>query len=228
MPPRVSQLTPRKAPKQRRSRQTVEAILTATARVLVQDGYAKTSTNRVAKVAGVSIGSLYQYFPSKEALVLALVNQHCEQMLNLLVESGSSMLDEPLDVAVRTYVRAMLAAHAVDPTLHRVLVTQALHLGLDVIAGMEKTARTVVQTYLDHRRSDILVADTELAAFVLVSAVEAVTHNAVINQPQHLRSRALEDEICALILRYLQGGDVSVRASLSGATPPLAALAGSR
>jgi AcrR family transcriptional regulator len=212
MPPRA-QLIPRKSPKQRRSRVTVEAILTATSRVLVQDGYAKTSTNRVAKVAGVSIGSLYQYFPSKEALVLALVNRHCEQMLNLLIESGPSMLEAPLDVAIRTYVRTMLAAHSVDPALHRVLVTQALHLGLDVIAGMEKTAREVVQSYLEHRKDDIMVMDTELAAFVLVTAVEAVTHNAVVNQPHHLRSGALEDEICALILRYLQGGDASARAS---------------
>ena len=52
---------------------TVEAILDATARVLVREGYARTSTNRVAAVAGVSIGSLYQYFPNKESLVAALV-----------------------------------------------------------------------------------------------------------------------------------------------------------
>lgn len=63
---------PRKLPKQERSRVTVEAILDATALVLVREGYDRASTKRVAGVAGVSIGSLYQYFPNKESLVAAL------------------------------------------------------------------------------------------------------------------------------------------------------------
>ena len=104
---------PRKRPKQRRSQITVDAILEATARVLVHEGYEKASTNRIAKVAGVSIGSLYQYFPSKESLVLALIEHHCEDMLKLLVESSVKLASAPLDQAIRTYVKAMLAAHDV-------------------------------------------------------------------------------------------------------------------
>ena len=64
---------PRKKPKQERSQATVDAILVATARVLCETGYDRASTNRIALAAGVSVGSLYQYFPSKEALVAALV-----------------------------------------------------------------------------------------------------------------------------------------------------------
>mgnify|MGYP003597153915 FL=1 len=67
---------PRKEPKQSRARVTVEAILEATAHILTEGGYDALTTNHVAKRAGVSIGSLYQYYPSKEALVGELMDRH--------------------------------------------------------------------------------------------------------------------------------------------------------
>ena len=66
--------TRRRKPIQARSQSTVDAILTAAARVLVERGYAKTTTNHVAQVAGVSIGSLYQYFRNKDELIMAVIN----------------------------------------------------------------------------------------------------------------------------------------------------------
>ena len=200
---RAAQLQPRKRPKQRRSIETVEAIVEATARVLIKEGYEKASTNRIAKVAGVSIGSLYQYFPSKESLMLALVERHSNQMLTLLAESSVALASAPLEVAIRTYVRAMLDAHAVDPDLHRVLVTQVMHLGLDCINEMQAKARTIVSAYLANHRDEIVVDNLDMAAFMLVSAVEAITHRAVLEDPEALKSKGLEDEICNLVVRYL-------------------------
>ena len=72
--------TPRKRPRQERSRATVETVLEATARVLVKHGFDGLTTNLVAETAGVSIGSLYQYFPNKAALVGALIEKHIEEM----------------------------------------------------------------------------------------------------------------------------------------------------
>src|SRR5262249_7474993 len=71
----------RKLPVQERSRVTVEALLEATARILVKEGFDAASTNRIAAVAGVSVGSLYQYFPSKESLVAALIDRHNQQIM---------------------------------------------------------------------------------------------------------------------------------------------------
>ena len=73
---RKPQTNPRKSASQKRSRLTVDALLEATTRVLVKEGYDKATTNRIAAVAGVSIGSLYQYFPGKEALVAAVIERH--------------------------------------------------------------------------------------------------------------------------------------------------------
>ena len=77
---RNTQTIARKIASQERSRATVEAILEATARILIREGFDKASTNRVAEVAGVSVGSLYQYFPSKDALVAALIARHGEDI----------------------------------------------------------------------------------------------------------------------------------------------------
>ena len=76
--------TPRKSASQERSRITIDTILEATARVLMKDGYDRASTNRIAAAAGVSIGSLYQYFPSKEALVAAVSERHSREVLQLM------------------------------------------------------------------------------------------------------------------------------------------------
>ena len=76
--------SPRKSASQERSRLTVNALLEATTRVLVKEGYDRASTNKIAAVAGVSIGSLYQYFPSKEALVAAVSERHSHEVLQLI------------------------------------------------------------------------------------------------------------------------------------------------
>src|SRR5579859_5011283 len=75
---------PRKHAAQDRSRATVDALVEATARILVRDGFDRASTNRIAAEAGVSIGSLYQYFPSKEALVAAVIDRHNQATMRLV------------------------------------------------------------------------------------------------------------------------------------------------
>src|SRR5919112_656444 len=113
--PRATSMFPRKSATQERSRATVEALLEATARVLTRDGYDRASTNRIAAVAGVSVGSLYQYFPNKEALVAALVARHNREMLDLLREALKEVASLDLATAIAKLVRAAVDAHRVDP-----------------------------------------------------------------------------------------------------------------
>src|ERR1700722_11945035 len=74
---------PRKHAAQQRSRATVDALVEATARILVKEGFDKASTNRIAEKAGVSVGSLYQYYPSKEALVAAVMERHSQELIQV-------------------------------------------------------------------------------------------------------------------------------------------------
>src|SRR5258708_5826245 len=106
---------PRKKATQTRAHATVDAILRATAHILVRDGYDGASTNKIALKAGVSIGSLYQYFPGKEALVAALLDQHMEQMAGVIRVELPRLAALPLERAAEETVRLMVAAHSVDP-----------------------------------------------------------------------------------------------------------------
>src|SRR5262249_27895123 len=111
----------RKSASQPRSRATVDALLEAAAPILIKPSYDRASTNRIAHVAGVSIGSLYQYFPSKEALVAALIDRHKQQMMQLLRDALIKVAMLPVEAAARELVKVMMDAHQVDPKLHRVL-----------------------------------------------------------------------------------------------------------
>lgn len=195
---------PRKRPKQARSREMVETILEATARVLVHEGYDGTTTNRVAEVAGVSVGSLYQYFPNKDSLVAELMRRHVEQMEGVFGERLEELKDAPLDVAVRALVEVAIRVHAVDPELHRVFLERVPRMaGLDTVRAAESRIEEGLRAFLERRRVEVAPVDPGLAAFVVFRAVESATHAAVLDRPRHLEGGRLVNELTALVLGYL-------------------------
>src|SRR5215470_7076930 len=105
-------------PLQRRARETVDVILRATSQILSREGLARVTTNRVAERAGVSIGSLYQYFPNKEALVAEVRRRYNEAFRERLIGLVGIVAALPLEQAVEHCVRALIAIHAEDPGLH--------------------------------------------------------------------------------------------------------------
>jgi AcrR family transcriptional regulator len=155
--------------------------------------------------AGVSVGSLYQYFPSKEALVAALVERHVEQMTSLVTGKLAEVSTAPLDVAVRTMIDSMFAAHAVDPKLHKVLIEQVPRIGkLERIVGVEREVEVLVAAFLEARRGELRRSRLEAAAFVVCNLVEAVTHAAVLAELRDPRRSEVAAELTDMILRYLQ------------------------
>jgi len=198
---------PRKAASQERSRATVDALLAATARILVREGYDRASTNKIAEAAGVSVGSLYQYFPSKEALVAAVLEQHMAEMMAVVRASLVEVVGLPLEEAARELVRVMIEAHRVEPKLHRVLVEQIPRVGsLERVEEVDREARVLVRAYLEAHRDDIAVADLEFAAWMAVMTVESLTHVAVLRRPELLAEARFVDEVASLVVRYLRGG----------------------
>jgi AcrR family transcriptional regulator len=199
---------PRKSASQALSRQTLDALLEATARVLIKEGYDKTSTNKIAAVAGVSIGSLYQYFPSKEALVAAVIDLHMHEMFRVVRDALVKVATRPIEVAARELVSVMIEAHRINPKLHRILVEQTPRTGqLENVEAVEREAYGLVRAYLEAHRDELDVADTNLAAFVCVTAVEALTHAAVVRPSERLtdgQAATLVDDVTRLVVRYLQ------------------------
>lgn len=199
--------SPRKKPTQARAQHTVDAILRATAHILRTAGWDACNTNAVAKRAGVSIGSLYQYFPSKEALVAALAEEHATQGLGVLMEAVTAAPQQTLSFEglVRHYIRAMVAIHAVDPKLHRVLVEQVPRLkgGFDVVRRVSQQSAVLVRAWLETQRKHIRAVDLDVATFMLVTAVESVAHLQVLDRPAQLDQEALVEELSQLVLGYL-------------------------
>ncbi|MGO8921262.1 MAG: TetR/AcrR family transcriptional regulator [Stellaceae bacterium] len=180
----------------------------ATARVLVKEGYDRASTNKIAAVAGVSIGSLYQYFPSKEALVAAVIDRHTQELSQVFRNALLKVAARPIEVAARELVAAAIDGHRVDPKLHRVLAEEVPRTGrLENIEAVERNARAFVRGYLEAHRSEIDIADLDLAAFIVVTTVEALTHSAVLRRPDILadeKAGEFVDEVTRLVLRYLR------------------------
>lgn len=205
---RTRDLKPRRSPLQERSQLTVSAILEAAAQVFAQHGYAAGTTNRIADRAGVSIGTLYQYFPNKDAILLALARQHLAEGAALLrghverLQAGC-----PLDEVLGEVVEAMVALHASAPQLHRVLFEET-PLPKTLRAELDAAEDGLVEVVADslQARSGTTVADHRLAARVIVSVIEGLTHRLVL-RPAGVSQEMIAAEITALVRSYLQPRD---------------------
>jgi AcrR family transcriptional regulator len=198
----AQRLTPRKLPKQARSEATVEAVLEAAAQVFECLGYAAGTTNRIAERAGVSIGSLYQYFPNKDAILVALVRRHLAESTAVLephlkrLERGASF-----DQLLPDVVEAMVAMHALAPGLHRVLFEEtqlppALRAELDGLE--ERLVDLTAGALADDLR------DPRLTGRVIVNTIEGLTHRLILRRPTGVGSAQIAREITALVRAYIQ------------------------
>jgi AcrR family transcriptional regulator len=193
----------------------VESILRATTRILVSDGYAALNTNRVAEEAGASVGSLYQYFPSKESLVAALLERHIDETLAQVRREVPALSSLPLEQAVPRFVELMIASHQVDPELHRVFVEQLPRVGdfAKVEASLSE-GLTMTRAYLTAHANELTSTDHDLTAFIVVHSIEALTHAAVLSRPDQLTRPNFITELSTLILNYLKPPSSQQKVSL--------------
>jgi AcrR family transcriptional regulator len=200
----IPTMLPRRRPRQARAQATVDAIIQATARVLVEDGYDRASTNRIAQAAGVSIGSLYQYFPSKEALVAALVEAHVDRMMEVVSRRLDNAAPEDLRRSAESLVDALIAAYRVDPKLHHVLCQEVPKIGdLRRIYEFEQTLADVIRTHLHSLRHQIRHQSIDRAVFLLINAIPSVIRASIEGDSEGNDDSALAVELTDMILRYL-------------------------
>jgi AcrR family transcriptional regulator len=199
---------PRKHASQERSRATVDALVEATARILVREGFDKASTNRIAEVAGVSVGSLYQYYPGKEALVAAVIDRHNQQIMQVVGDTLAQIGTLPIEQAIRSLVTVAIAAHRIDPRLHRVLAEQIPRTGrLENVEAFNRQTFALFRAYLESRNDELRRLDLGLATFVCVTSIEALTHTAVLHHSDILSDATvgtLVDEATRLVVGYLR------------------------
>jgi AcrR family transcriptional regulator len=200
-------LEPRKCPLQKRSRATVDEILSAAAQVFEAHGYAAGTTNRIARRAGVSIGTLYQYFPSKEAIAVALLEQHVADTDHRLLEWVGHMVAEQhgLRSALHDYVTDMLEMHSGRPRLQHILLEETplperVHRALlEAERRAAKTVAGLLRVYPEIRHARL-----DQAGFLVVQTVESLTHRFAAHPDEQFITRTgFADEVVTMLVAYL-------------------------
>src|SRR5258708_1535703 len=199
---RRARLSPRKSPRQERSRATVEAILQAATDILIRQGGSRLTTNRIAERAGVNIASLYQYFPSKHAIIAELRRRHGAEERAAVRRALVERRGGDLEATVRALVSMGVAAHAVNPELHRVFTEELPPLRYADVSAADAPLIAEFRALLT--RSVTAPRDPELAMWMVATAANAVLHRAVVERPDDLSNGSIADELAALLVRYLK------------------------
>jgi AcrR family transcriptional regulator len=192
---------PARKPSQRRAVETVEVILEAAARILERDGMGRSfGTNRIAREAGVSIGSLYEYFEGKDAILRALMDRHAVHVRQLVDERFAELREAPVSEAIPAFVDAIFELHELRPrlqaTLHRELA--AGHAALTDQYVDEK-----VVEWLSARRPELTSEDVTTRTFVAVRATRSVTMHAFLEGLPPDRRVAVREATKRLLLEAL-------------------------
>ena len=188
-----SRIGPRKSPSQERSRRTVDRILDAATRIFHEQGYTGATTNDIADEADVSVGSLYQYFPNKDALLVALTQRHITttttDLTNLLLDLPR---DSDLETTFRTVVDFLVSQHDLDDlhllVMHQAPRTHDINLSLEHAKShlVELTSQILRTKITDSRKRN-------LVARMVVATIDASVHDVILRQPRgKARQKAID------------------------------------
>ncbi len=203
---RKKRINPRKSPAQERSRFTVEQIIQAATQVFAEWGYAGATTNHIAERAGVSIGSLYQYFPNKEAILVTLAKRHVEIAGNLLMGlvAERNLIETDLTEVLRPFIQATLELHTGNPRLNYVILSEAVWSAeaMEQVHALEDQFIDQLALTLDTHRQ-VSVKNSRHAAYIVVHAIKNLAHEFVIHPPAGMSEEAFVEEMVALVGGYL-------------------------
>ncbi len=198
--PMKSSKRPRRKAKQERAQQTVEDLLEAAARVLARRGYAAATTNRIAEAAGVSIGTLYEYFADKDAIFDALIQQQID-VLVAAVRNADPDPRAPLGVTLEGLLRLAMGAMPRGPAFLRALEHVPGAIFRRRLVRARGQVVDFIRQLLEARRRELRVTDMDLAALIVVSAAEGIAMNA----SEEAFGDRLAKEVSALLCLYLTG-----------------------
>jgi AcrR family transcriptional regulator len=201
----MSNKASRKRPQQARSRATVSAVLEATTRILDRQGSDAATTTRIAEVAGISIGTLYQYFSDRDEILDALQDREFERAMALvqgvLGKAGADGIAE--DVA-REVIRGLLALYAEAPGLHRVLALEGLRVTAPHrVQAFDMRVIAVIRHFLTVSKHPTRRLNADAAAFVIFQSVRASMLAWLLESPAGIDGESLTEELTDLVLRYL-------------------------
>jgi AcrR family transcriptional regulator len=206
--PKRALKTARKQPRQARSQATVNAVLEATVQVLERDGVDAATTTRIAEVAGVSIGTLYQYFSHRDAIFDALQDREFERALALVegILSSGNLERSPRET-VTAVVRGLAATYAACPGLHRMLAIEGLRVAkTERVYAFDLRVIGIIRHFLSATRAPVRRKNLDAAAFVAYQSVRATMLASLLERPPGLGHEELSAEGADLVMRDLVRG----------------------
>jgi AcrR family transcriptional regulator len=195
----------RKRPRQARAQETVRAILEATVQILDREGLEAATTTRIAEVAGVSIGSLYQYFSHRDAILNALQNREFERTLELMqrVLAEGNLGEEP-EKTITAALRGLAELYLASPGLHRVLAIEGLRVAkAEHVHAFDLRVIEVVRHFLASTEAPIQTENVGAAAFLVFQTVRAAMLSFLLERPPGLDIDRLIEELTRLLIGYL-------------------------
>ncbi len=197
MPRRSAKSLTRQA-KQARAKTTVNVIVDAAAQVLIREGYAGATTNRIAERAGVSVGSVYQYFDDKDAVFARLIDREIEAVVSIF-SAGTGIPEESLMSALRRLLTVAVETWSYGPQLYR----QLEHVPDDALRRRVTEAKTLlagfIRSLLETHRAELRVRDLDVATFVVINASTGLSTNATTE----MYGEPLVETTVELLERYL-------------------------
>lgn len=202
-----------RAPRQKRSQETADAIVEAAARVFAEMGLERATTNRIAEVAGVSVGSLYQYFPDKHALLTAIFVRESARLEAELLRIFSEIGLDDVPAILHAYTERTLVVFEGNAPLYRMLLDEVPRFaGLDPTYEVDLKAARSLLLLLELGRSRIVPRNLEVAALLMVRSFR---YNTLVTLREPLtgaRRQAFVEEMTAMLANYLFGPRPPLRA----------------
>nr|WP_153221885.1 TetR/AcrR family transcriptional regulator [Pseudomonas syringae] len=192
---------PRKIPAQARSRATVDAIIQAATYILTKVGWEGLTTNAVAERAGVNIGSLYQFFPNKEAVIAELQRRHAADTRTDLLNALQVLPDQPsLREALTMIIEMIVAEHRVAPALHKAIheeLPRTIRQLEDDKDSLQLQFAQVLRPFMKN------VPDPDLSIYLMGIAAHAIIHTVTADRPKLLAQPGFVQEVVTLLENYL-------------------------
>ena len=196
-------LKPRKRPRQARARVTVDAIFEAAIQVLLRDGPHRLTTTRVAERAGVSVGTMYQYFPNKQALIYALNERYLDALAGKIEATCRAQHGAPIgqmvEALVDTYWRAKTERADVTRALYRSVAEMDNQALVEDFAARVNAATTAMLV----SAPDAALADPEATNLTLVTVIFGTVRNAFERTLPAKTAEALRGELVIMCRAYL-------------------------
>jgi AcrR family transcriptional regulator len=193
----------RRKPIQKRARITVEAMLDAAVLLLKRRGASAITTNRIAETAGVSIGSVYQYFPNKHALFGALHQRHINWVSEVIHNKLRDCSESSLEELIGALIDGMIESHAIDPELSALLDSEVPHRDDGTVEFSIRFHQPFRAALARHQHRFRRQIDLNTRAFVIAHMVDALGHAITLRRPRALSLAQAKAEACRVMLLYL-------------------------